>query len=57
MTTPERAAKIIYKGVAAGKSRIIVGPDAHVLDALARLAPTRYFDVLVFVLRIGAMRR
>jgi NAD(P)-dependent dehydrogenase (short-subunit alcohol dehydrogenase family) len=45
-TTPERAAEIIHRGVKAGKSRILVGPDAHFFDALVRLAPTRYFDVL-----------
>jgi NAD(P)-dependent dehydrogenase (short-subunit alcohol dehydrogenase family) len=46
-TTPERAAEIIHRGVVAGKSRILVGSDAVFLDALVRLAPTRYFDVLV----------
>jgi NAD(P)-dependent dehydrogenase (short-subunit alcohol dehydrogenase family) len=56
-TTPERAAEIIHKGVAAGRSRIVVGPDAHVADALARLAPARYFDLMVVLLRIGDMRR
>jgi NAD(P)-dependent dehydrogenase (short-subunit alcohol dehydrogenase family) len=45
-TTPERAAEIIHRGVTAGKSRILVGPDAYFFDALVRLAPTRYFDVL-----------
>jgi NAD(P)-dependent dehydrogenase (short-subunit alcohol dehydrogenase family) len=45
-TTPERAAEIIHRGVKAGKSRILVGADAHFFDALVRLAPTRYFDVL-----------
>jgi NAD(P)-dependent dehydrogenase (short-subunit alcohol dehydrogenase family) len=45
-TTPERAAEIIHRGVRAGKSRILVGPDAVFFDALVRLAPTRYFDVL-----------
>ena len=45
-TTPARAAEIIHRGVKAGRSRILVGPDAVVLDALVRLAPTRYFDVL-----------
>ena len=48
-TTPERAAEIIHAGVRAGKSRVLVGPDAYVLDALVRIAPTRYFDVLAFV--------
>jgi NAD(P)-dependent dehydrogenase (short-subunit alcohol dehydrogenase family) len=45
-TTPERAAEIIHRGVKAGKSRILVGADAHVIDALVRLAPTRYADVV-----------
>lgn len=45
-TTPERAAKIIHRGVDAGKARILVGPDAYVFDALARVAPTRYYDVI-----------
>ena len=45
-TTPERAAEIIHEGVKAGRSRILVGADAYMFDALARLAPTRYFDVL-----------
>jgi NADP-dependent 3-hydroxy acid dehydrogenase YdfG len=48
-TTPERAAEIIHAGVTAGKSRILVGPDAYFLDALVRLMPTRYYDVLAFL--------
>jgi NADP-dependent 3-hydroxy acid dehydrogenase YdfG len=55
-TTPERAAKIIHEGVKAGKSRILVGPDAYVFDALARLMPTRYFDVLAFLEPLVARR-
>jgi NADP-dependent 3-hydroxy acid dehydrogenase YdfG len=46
MTTPERAAKIIHERTKAGKSRILVGPDAYAFDALARLMPTHYFDVM-----------
>ncbi len=38
-TTPERAAEIIHERVKAGKSRILVGPDAYVFDALARRRP------------------
>jgi NAD(P)-dependent dehydrogenase (short-subunit alcohol dehydrogenase family) len=45
-TTPARAAKTIHEGVKAGKSRILVGPDAYLFDALARVLPTRYYDVL-----------
>jgi NADP-dependent 3-hydroxy acid dehydrogenase YdfG len=45
-TTPERAAEIICDGVEAGKARILVGPDARMLDLLVRVAPTRYYDVV-----------
>ena len=56
MTTPERAAKIILGGVQAGKSRILVGPDAYFFDALARLAPTRYFDLLALLEPLASRR-
>jgi len=55
-TTPERAAKIIHEGVRAGRGRILVGPDAYVFDALARLAPTRYFAVLAWLDGLAARR-
>src|ERR1700760_2468965 len=45
-TTPDRAAEIIHEGVKAGRGRVLVGPDAYLFDALARLAPTRYFEVI-----------
>ena len=56
LTTPEGAAAIIHKGVKAGRSRVLVGPDAYMFDALARLAPTRYFDVLAVLDRLAARR-
>ena len=46
MTTPDKAAEIICRGVERGKARILVGPDAYVFDALARVAPTHYYDVM-----------
>lgn len=46
MTQPDKAAEIIHRGVESGKARILVGPDAYMFDALARLAPTHYYDVL-----------
>jgi NAD(P)-dependent dehydrogenase (short-subunit alcohol dehydrogenase family) len=46
MTTPDRAAKLIHDGVRSGRSRILVGPDAYLFDALARTMPTHYFTVL-----------
>jgi NAD(P)-dependent dehydrogenase (short-subunit alcohol dehydrogenase family) len=46
MTTPDKAAEIIVRGVEHGKARILVGPDAYVFDALARVTPTHYYDVM-----------
>ncbi|MEV4316237.1 SDR family oxidoreductase [Actinocrispum sp. NPDC049592] len=46
MTTPDKAAMIIHNGVERGRARILVGPDAYVFDALARIAPTGYFTVI-----------
>jgi len=46
MTTPDRAAEIICRGVERGRARILVGPDAYLFDALARVAPTHYYDVI-----------
>jgi NADP-dependent 3-hydroxy acid dehydrogenase YdfG len=46
MTTPDKAAEIICRGVERGKARILVGPDAYVFDALARMTPTHYYDVI-----------
>jgi len=46
MTQPDKAAEIIHRGVEAGKARILVGPDAHILDILTRLTPTHYLDVI-----------
>ncbi len=46
MTSPEKAAATIHRGVERGRARILVGPDAYLFDALTRIAPTHYFDVL-----------
>jgi NAD(P)-dependent dehydrogenase (short-subunit alcohol dehydrogenase family) len=46
MTTADKAAQIIHRGVEAGKARILVGPDAYVFDAMMRIAPTHYFDLI-----------
>ncbi len=62
MTSPEKAAEIICRGVERGKARILVGPDAYAFDALARVAPTHYFDIIAQAEkrlrpRRGAVRR
>jgi NADP-dependent 3-hydroxy acid dehydrogenase YdfG len=58
MTEPAKAAEIIHRGVEQGKARILVGPDAYLFDVLARVAPTRYFDILsVFESRLRGRAR
>ncbi len=42
LTTPERAARIILRGVERNRPRILVGPDAYVIDALPRLLGPLY---------------
>jgi NADP-dependent 3-hydroxy acid dehydrogenase YdfG len=41
-TTVERAAKIILKGVRKGKPRVLVGPDAMLLDLIVRVMGSGY---------------
>lgn len=52
-TSPEAAAAAILRGSSAGRRRIIVGADAHLADALSRLAGSRY---QVLTRRLGAGR-
>jgi NAD(P)-dependent dehydrogenase (short-subunit alcohol dehydrogenase family) len=55
-TTPERAAAIIHAGVDRGRSRILIGPDARLFDALERIAPTQTMTVLGALERLGRRR-
>ncbi len=41
-TTPQRAAQIILEGVRKNKARVLVGPDARVLDLIVRLTASNY---------------
>lgn len=51
ITTAERAAKTILRGVERNQRRVLVGPDARVIDSLARLFPATYPDVIGFLMR------
>ena len=44
------------RGRQGGPQPVLVGPDAYLFDALARLMPTRYFDVLAFLDGLEARR-
>jgi hypothetical protein len=41
-TTPQRAAAIILDGVRRNKARVLVGPDAKVLDVIVRITGSGY---------------
>lgn len=41
-TTPERAAEVILRAVEQDKRRVMVGPDAHLFNLLARTSPGLY---------------
>ena len=51
MTTPDRAARQILRAVGRGRARVLVGPDAKVIDFLARLPGPPTERVLVAVAR------
>jgi len=40
-TTPAQAAQIIMAAIESGKTRVLIGPDAKIMDLLFRLAPGR----------------
>lgn len=42
ITTPEKAADVILRGVARNARRVLIGPDAYAVDAMQRLLPTTY---------------
>ncbi len=48
---PDHAAELVWKGVLAGKPRVLVGVDAHLTHHLARLLGARYQDVLAAAAR------
>ena len=41
-TTPEKAAKVILKGVEKNKARVLIGVDAWMLDRFVRLTGPGY---------------
>ena len=44
--TPTKAAEIILKGALSGKARVLVGVDAHAMHHFAKLAGSRYQDIV-----------
>lgn len=50
-TTPSAAAHAILRGVARGKPRVLIGPDAVLADTVARMAGGRYEQVIRVIVR------
>jgi len=49
--SPEKAAEIIMSGMLAGKARVLVGIDAHLVHQWAKLTGSRYQDIVVLLSR------
>lgn len=47
ITTANRAARIILRAVEKNQRRVLVGPDAHVIDGMARVLPSSYQRLVV----------
>jgi NADP-dependent 3-hydroxy acid dehydrogenase YdfG len=48
-TSPQKAARIILDGVRKGKARVLVGPDAKVLDIIVRVTGSGYQRLIAAV--------
>lgn len=53
ITQPAGAAKAILKGIRKNKARVLIGPDAVIVDWARRLFPTHYMRVLPILGDIG----
>ena len=51
ITSPARAAAVIVGAVQRNKRRVLIGPDARVLDAMARVAPAGYQRLITGAVR------
>lgn len=56
MTTPQKAAETIIRGVERRSARILIGPDAYVIDAIPRVLGAAYQRPLATLTRMGFRR-
>jgi len=54
ITTPEKAAKTILAAVMKNKRRVLVGPDAQVLDVMQRSLPVAYQKIVAASFKLAA---
>ena len=52
-TTPEKAAQTILRGIERKSARILIGPDAYVIDAIPRVLGSAYQRPLAILARKG----
>lgn len=45
-SSPEKAAKVILKGIRRNKGRVLIGPDARVVGFLTRFLPSKYIPIV-----------
>ena len=56
ITTPDKAAKTILKGVRNNSRRILIGPDARFFDLLVRLLPATYQRIFTAAVRMQSKK-
>lgn len=55
MTTPEQAAAQIVNGIERRAPRILIGPDARVMDWLSRLMPVGYWRIIRKIMEVKGL--
>lgn len=56
-TTADEAARVILRGMLKNEPRILIGADAIAIDAMARLAPRRYDEIVDRAMKATSRRR
>jgi short-subunit dehydrogenase len=53
MTTPEKAASVILQGIRKNQRRVLIGPDAVLIDGVQRILPAAYQKAISKLMTIG----
>ena len=56
ITTPEKAADMIFNAVKNDKRRVLVGPDAKVYNWVVRLMPTGYQKIMTVAVKLRSVK-
>ena len=52
---PDKAAKIILKGVKKNKTRIFIGIDSKIMELAQRLLPDYYWKLMPYITLLGLL--